>query len=818
MKLAPESVNTVRELADQFRLLRAREGKSQAQLAKDSGVPQSTIADMFKLDRKRVPDRLQFTAALNALTTDPALRSAFLEAHLRAGADPDPGPVPVPRIVPRELPPDVRAFTGRAGQLAELDRALLGGGHLSALITGQGGAGKTGLAVHWAHRVAGRFPDGQLYADLRGYDPAADPVTPGEVLGGFLRALGEKDSDIPHDPAARSARFRTLTAGRQILILIDNARSVDQVQQLLPGSPSCRAVVTSREAQIGMVALFDSYWIGLGPLPEDDALRLLGTIAGRDRLAAEPEAARDLADRCARLPLTLRVAAQVVASRPGESVAAITSQLDLLGAADPRAAAGAVFSWSYRQLPSGPARLFPLLGLHPGRHIDLGALAALYDGEAESEVIALLRAHLVEEHGSTAIRMHDLLRAYAAELAATLPDAERAAALDRLLDYYVHTTQIAKDTAHSWDKPSGPRGLPGSARHARTFESESEAERWQDTEHPNLVAAASFAAASGWPRHASWLSTLLWRLFYMRGHHADALVVHTAGRDAARSSGDQAAESAAEFRIGDVYWRIGKLDQALVHFLASAGLKRAIGDDLGVAHALSGIGTIHHLRGEYAKAIACYEEGLAIAVGLGEWQTEAIALSNLGEAYELLGQFGQAEEYYRRCLVVKERHGDREALASTLSNIAWLKLRRGQVEESAAQQREALELARSLKMRGATALALGRLGAAEAHLGRPAAGAEMLRRALRLIVECEDRVAEPELHNSLGTALHLSGERQAAVEAHQRALGIATEIGNRHEQARAHSGLAISLDDPLASAWHGEQAAAIYAALGLQLS
>ena len=373
------------------------------------------------------------------------------------GARPSPGPgadqvPPAPRqalgagagAVPRQLPAAVGYFTGRDAELAALTGLLDArpGAPPSAMVIsaigGTAGVGKTALAVHWAHQVAHRFPDGQLYVNLRGYDPG-QPVPAADALAAFLRSLGVPGQDIPPEADERAARYRSLLAGKQVLIVLDNAGSADQVRPLLPGAPTCTVLVTSRDALAGLVARDGAARLDLDLLPEEGAVALLRMLIG-PRADAEPDAAAELADQCCRLPLALRVAAELAASRPAASLAGLTreladlrTRLDLLGAGeDPRTQVRAVFSWSCRHLDADTARAFRLAGLHPGADLEPRAVAALTGMTAElaaRALDALARANLIQAVGQDRYTMNSLLRAYALEQAVWHDEHENRAAL-----------------------------------------------------------------------------------------------------------------------------------------------------------------------------------------------------------------------------------------------------------------------------------------------------------------------------------------------------------------------------------------------------
>src|SRR6266516_1472265 len=331
---------------------------------------------------------------------------------------------------------------------------------------------KTALAVHCSHRVAGRFPDGQLYVTLRGFDPGVADLDPGQALHGFLEAFGVPPARIPEDLAAQRGLFRSLLAGKRILVLLDNARSAEQVRPLLPGSPGCLAIVTSRDQLAGLIATDGARLLALDLLTVTDARELLARRLGADRVAAEPEAVNDIIAACARLPLALAIAAARAAASPSFPLAAIsaelreaTSALDPFGGGDRATDVRAVFSWSYRALSAAAARMFRLLGLHPGPDIAVGAaasLAAVPPGQARALLAELSRAHLLAEHMPGRYALHDLLRVYASELAHGHDDQDaRATAVHRLLDHYLHTASNAAPRLDAYQSTELDRPQPG---------------------------------------------------------------------------------------------------------------------------------------------------------------------------------------------------------------------------------------------------------------------------------------------------------------------------------------------------------------------
>jgi DNA-binding SARP family transcriptional activator len=477
----------------------------------------------------------------------PGLRE--LHRRLLAGDLALPGPAPAPPAacpaVPRELPAGVAQFTGRTKELAALSALLDTSGDqkpgtvVISAIGGTAGVGKTALAVHWAHQAAGGFPDGQLYVNLRGYD-LGQPVTSADALAGFLRSLGLASEDIPAAEADRAVRYRSLLAGRRMLVVLDNAGSAEQVRALLPGEPACAVLVTSRDALSGLVARDGARRLDLDLLPLQDAVSLLRTLIGA-QVDAEPDAAAELASQCCGLPLALRVAAELAASCPAGSLASLASELadlrtrlDRLAAGgDPRSDVRAVFSWSYRHLDADDARVFQLLGLHPGPDFEPFAVAALTGTtvqQARRSLDVLARAHLFHRASPGRYAMHDLLRGYARELTATQDTGrEQRAALARLFDHYLYTAAAATDTLY----PSARHRRPGfpvipADRSGPPVADAVSARAWLDAERPNLVAAVVCAAALGWPRLAGGLASVVFRCCDVGAYSSEAITIHDA--------------------------------------------------------------------------------------------------------------------------------------------------------------------------------------------------------------------------------------------------------------------------------------------------
>ncbi len=706
-------------------------------------------------------------------------------------------------VVPRELPGPVPQFVGRAAELADLTGMLeRASAHrpktlVISAIAGTAGVGKTALAAHWAHQVADRFPDGQLHVNLRGYDPG-QPMSAADALAGFLRSLGVAEQDIPAQTGERAARYRSLLAGRRMLIMIDNAWDVEQVRPLLPGSPSCAAVVTSRDALAGLVARDGAHRLDLGLLPPAEAVGLLRAVIG-ERVDAEPEAAATLAGYCARLPLALRVAAERAAASPGVSLADVTSELadqqerlDLLDAAGDRLTAlRAVFSWSVRHLDGQAARAFRLLGLHPVADFDVYAAAALTDTtlrQARRLLDRLARAHLIEPAGTGRYGMHDLLRAYAADHAADHhSERERRAALTRLFDHYLATAAVAAGTLFPAD-PDQP-APPQPAGPVPPVTSPAAALAWLDAQRSALVAVAAHAADHGWPGHAIGLSATIFR-YPDVGHLTDAAAMHGHARRAAAQAGDRTAEAAALTMLGAADAAQGRLRQATGHLQQALALCRQNGDRIGEARALGYLGMADYCQGRYRRSGGCHRKALAIYLEIGDHAGEARELHHLGVVDLRQGSYEQAAAHLRRSLTLFRDVGLRSGEAHVLGNLGELELRQGHYVQATGHLRRSLGLGREIGSRLCQARALAWLGVSELRQGRCRQAIGHLRQSLALHSQAGNCSGQAEALNGLGEAFLAARQAGQASARHAAALALAIQCGDKPEQARAQCGLA----------------------------
>jgi DNA-binding SARP family transcriptional activator/Tfp pilus assembly protein PilF len=704
---------------------------------------------------------------------------------------------PVPAVIPRELPADVGSFTGRAVELAELDLLLRGadeqeaGAVVISAVAGTAGVGKTALAVRWAHRVAREFPDGQLYVNLRGYDPD-QPIPATEALAGFLRALGIPG--IPLEEAERAARFRSVTAGKRLLVVLDNAATEQQVRPLLPGTPSVLVLVTSRDSLAGLVARDGARRLDLDLLSLSEAVALLTTLIG-DRAEEDPAAIETLAGQCARLPLALRVAAELAASRPGTQLAELVAELadqakrlELLGAgADPRTAVASVFSWSYQHLPADGARLFRLLGLHPAQDWEQYAAAALAGtslAQAGQLLAVLARAHVIQPAGPGRYQMHDLLRSYAASLAARDDsDQVRRAALTRLFDFYLVTCAAAMDVlnpaTHDRRPASSAVGTP-----VPEFGDQSAAGAWLDAELPALAAVASHTAGHGWPGHTIRLAAVLERYLDL-GRGPEGLAIHSHALSAARVSDNRVAEAAALANLGDMFGRHGRYQQAVEYSEQALALARDADDRRMQAFALAALGMSYDGQSRYRQAADCARQELALHRESGNQIAEAFALGRVGLENARQGRYRQAARILRQVLALTRQTGDRTRDGSPLAQLGAIYCRLGRFQRAAALLQRSLTLARQNGDRFNEGWALTWLGDLSHRQGDHDQATGYYRQALELLRQIGDSLGEADALNGTGQTLLATGQPSQAYACHTAALTLTRQNGNRHQQARS---------------------------------
>ncbi|MFC7344446.1 ATP-binding protein [Saccharopolyspora griseoalba] len=642
--------------------------------------------------------------------------------------------------VPRQLPARIAHFTDRTGPLARLDSWLDDAGdHAAAgLVVGSGGIGKSSLITHWAHRARERFPDGELFVDLRGYHDQGR-CSADEALERLLRSLGVPGEELAIGTDAKAALYRSLLHGRRMLIVLDNAATADQVRPLLPGSPTCRVVVTSRSHLTSLTTGEGAHRMSLDVLPPEHALELLRSAAGAERIDAERDAAAELADYCGHLPLALRIAAERLAAAEHLGVAELVEELaderarlDALTTDDDAGAVRAVLSWSYRSLPAESARAFRLLGLVGGPDVELDTAAALLDlprAGARRVLGALVGAHLLDEHRPKRYRFHDLTALYAAECAQRdEPAPERDAAVQRLLSWYLHAA-IAAAWCAAPEFSRLPMRTPDPDVEVPEFADRLSALRWYDAERENLLAAVRLAGEREQHVHAWQLPTALFGLLLVRRPLADWIETHRIGLAAARALADQRAEAWLLTSSAIAHRHLRESGTALRELERAIELWQRTGPAWAHAWALRDLGELQVGMGRDAEADEVLERALAAHVELGDDYGEATTLSVLAKAEHRLGQHEEALDHLHRAIEIRRARGDARNEASCLHHIGRALGALGRTDEALTHLHRAIEQHEQLDSRFGEAEAREFLGGLLQDVGRSAEGREQLRLA-----------------------------------------------------------------------------------------
>jgi DNA-binding SARP family transcriptional activator len=681
------------------------------------------------------------------LDGDPALGAA-------AAATPAAAP-PAPPVVPRQLPPAMAHFMGREPQLRQLDAVAAAGGESSgaaviAVLGGTAGVGKTALAVQWAHRAADRFADGQLYLNLRGFGPEDAPMTPAEGLADLLEAL-RPSTGIPGGLDARAGLYRSLTAGKRLLVILDNARDADQVRPLLPGSPGCMALITSRDRLAGLAVTEGAPLLTLDVLPEPEARALIVARVGEGRAGGQPGAVAQITELCGRLPLALAIASARAAARPTLPMAELAAELrdardrlDALDAGEPVSSARAVLSWSYLSLSPPAARLFRLLGLHPGPDIGVSAAASLAGVSLERGrrlLGELTRLHIAAEPAAGRFGLHDLLRAYALERAeADETAAERHAATHRVLDYYLHAAHaMSRALSQARDAITLTPPQPGALREdPGGYE---QAWSWAEAECPVLLAVVALAAETGFARHAWQLARALDTFLRRRGRWPELARVHRLALGAAAQAGDLAGQAHAHCGIGWACVSLGSYDEGRTHFREAAELFRQLGDQSGEARARVHAGQAFWREGRPREACRSAARALELYRALGDRVGQAGTLNNIGLYHLHLGAYERGLDYCRQALAAFRELGDHRGEANTLDSLGDGYHRLGRTADAIACYQESLTAFRELGDRYNQAEILTHLAAAHQASGDGHRARDCLEQALAILTDLQHRNA-----------------------------------------------------------------------------
>ena len=627
-------------------------------------------------------------------------------AHRDEGGPAGGAPTSLRMPVPAQLPHSMPGFSGRQAEIDWLNGLLSGddrearGTVVITAIAGTAGVGKTALAVHWAQQIRDQFPDGQLYVNLRGFDPAGPAMEPADAIRAFLDSFAVPPDRIPVDLDAQAALYRTLLAGRRVLVVLDNARDASQVRPLLPGTPSCLTVVTSRNQLLSLVATDGAHPLAVNLLSAEQARSLLIRRLGRQRVTAEPAAAGEIIESCAGLPLALSIVTARASANPRLPLAVLAEELretrgglGALDGGDNRTNVRAVFSWSYQALGAPAARLFRLLGLPAGADIALPAaasLAGLPPPRARELLAELTRAHLLTERGRGRFAFHDLLRAYAGELAeAHDPAAERRAAVHRVLDHYLRTAYRADELLRPSGEdtialaPAAPLVTPEKLADHR------QALAWFGTEHQVLLAALRLAASEGFDIHTWQLAWTLWSFFDRRGHWHDAAATQRTALDAANRLADPYAQAKCHGCLAYAYIRLNRYDDAHAHLLQALDMYQESDDRTGLAHTHRSLTWVLDRQGSYQPALGHAQRAFELFRTAGHRTGEARALNAIGWFHIHLGDHEEGLVHCQRALDLQREIGDQFGQAETLDSIASAHYSLGRHKVAAAHYQQA---------------------------------------------------------------------------------------------------------------------------------
>ncbi|HEY8474589.1 MAG TPA: tetratricopeptide repeat protein [Natronosporangium sp.] len=775
-------------------------------------LPVSTASHVLRGERMPRMDftRAFVTACLRARRQDEAQIAAVVERwhdswlrlqQLTAG-ERTATPQPRPTTVPRQLPLAPAGFTGRTDEVALLSKALAVADQpdqpMIMAIHGPGGVGKSALALHTAHSAAADFPDGQLYVDLQGATAGLAPLSPLEVIGRFLRALGAGGSDLCDQLDEAAARFRTVVADRRVLIVLDNAADAGQVRPLLPGTPSCRVLVTSRQPLSGLDGVRQLH---LDVLPEPEAITVLARTIGAERVAAEPAAAAELVRRCGGLPLALRIAAARLAARPAWPLAELAQRLadeqrrlDELRVAD--ADVRVSIDVSYRQLRGGgdakdlaAADAFARLGIWDGPDLPLPVAARLLGqpvAAAETLLERLVDAGLLESRTVGRYHFHDLVRIYARELAvASWPEPERTAALARALRFY---------TATAWHtltyfRRGGLRRERADQRWTaggQALASPAEAFDWLEAERANLLAAAAQAATvDELDAAAIQLAQALFGFFHDYRYWRDWEAVNQIALRVARRRQDPVAEAQALNDLGASWQVRGAHREAVEWYHRSLAIHQRLGDEAAAAATLNNLGIAHLRLGEYDQAMASFQRSLEIRRAAGDQRGGATVLRNLGALYRRMGRLGEAVECYQTALRTVQALGEPTTEATCLNDLGMAYRLQGRFEEALGYLDRGLRLSREFGVRWLTAATLDSIGTVHHEQGRYREALDCYWQSLRICQEMGSADHEADVLQNLGLTLRALGDRAAARGHWTEALQIRERLGLPTDELRA---------------------------------
>lgn len=761
------------------------------------------------------------------LGLEPAAQLKRLHARMLAGDPglhrPDQLPAVARRVPARQLPADAGWFVGRHAELDRLDAVAARNDRL-ALVVGAAGAGKTALALHWARRAAHRFPDGQLFVDMRGFHTG--PTMPAtEALPLLLVALGLTPEQIPVTRDAQAGLYRSTLAGRRVLVILDNVADTDQVRPLIPGEPGGLVLVTSRDRLSGLVAVDGAQRITLDVLPTTDAVDVLAHAAGRHQVDADSDAAAELARLCGHLPLALRIAGARLADRPHLDVRVYAKELAARGPmthlrveGDDTATVRTAFDLSYQALPSGARRVFRLLGLVPAptglAATATAALCGLPADQIEPLVDALARFHLVTLTADGRTVCHDLLLHYATELT-RMHDrpAEQDTAIDRLLHFYVHTTDRAATALIGQSHLRLPRDPMPNGITPVDFIDQTHAREWISTEWANLVAALDAAAVSGRHRTVWHLANALRDFTQMQAPPTQGLHITQTGLTAAQRAGDIRGETAMRLSLGYLRWRTAEYQEVLNECQTATALARRAGWRKGESAALCNTAIALAQLGKTRPAIRRFEQSLAIDRELGDRIGEATKLINLTAAHEQVGDLTTAAEYCELALPLQRETGQHQGHAIATENLAVIRREQGRLDDALHALEQSLTISRTIGAQHEQASALTTLGLVHRDAGRYDHATTALTASLQITQQTCDIRLESFAHTGLA-GVHI---RQGHLDEAANSLGIALDIAHRTGHHRGNVETLLTLAD-LHTAQHDHHGAHEQATQALNLA
>lgn len=742
-------------------------------------------------------------------------------------AAPAPVPVPLPAEPPCTLPYDLADFTGREVEMAELLRCATQKGEQGPRIValdGMGGSGKTSLAVRAAYQLAPEYPDGQLHIDLRGYTPGDQAVSAGTALDTLLRALGIPGDRIPDDAAGRTALWRATLGGKRLLILLDNAADASGIRPLLPTTSGCLVLLTSRGR---LVDLDGAQWISLGVMSPRESAALVAETLGTERVAAEPEAAAELARLCDHLPLALRIATARLRNRPrwtlqylAERLRDETRRLDELSSG--ARSVSATLRLSYQALDEECRTAFRILALHPGGDINVHSAAALLGSgiwDAEDVLERLLDVHLVQQPEIGLYSFHDLVRSFAHSLfdaaaAAGQDGDEAAAAVERLLCYYLTATEVACDVLYP-GRRHRPTGIDKSTAELPSLDDAEQAQTWFTREQDALLAAVTLAERRDLNRYVVCLSRNLVFQLNARGQLEEFGALGRASVAAAKRLGDLALLGMSLSNLGVACWRLGRFEEGLEAAREGRDVAAQLGDRHTEAHSEGTLGQFNSLLGNFPEALVHLDRATAYERELGIPRAEADSLTLLSTLYEQWGRHEEAKAAALRAVELQSGLGQFENQFSALTDLAFAQAGLREYEEAA----RTLEQARALVGDGAdpgnVALTLALSADVDQHLGRSVRSPDLAEQALELVASNASPLRRAKVENIVGRLRRRQGERRAARELHAGARELASSMSYRIEEAYALSGLAAAEDDTEAAARHRVAAEELFARMGV---